>query len=105
MELESDPRVPQSFIDERQAQQEALDHILGDMPSPTVTEMEDEIYNLSSDSDFGVTRAVWEGFRMSLHDAISELARQRDEAILERDQARAQLQTIGRKAFWAAKAQ
>jgi hypothetical protein len=87
MELESDPRVPQSFIDERQAQQEALDHILGDMPSPTVT------------------RAVWEGFRMSLHDALSELARQRDDAIRERDQARAQLQTIGRKAFWAAKAQ
>ena len=35
---------------------------------------------------------------------LEEAIRQRDEAIEERDHARSQLQAIGRKSFWAARA-
>jgi hypothetical protein len=88
----NDSRLPQSFIDEYEAQQQALDQFLGDDASPTLAEMDGEIYSLSRDSDFLMTCMVWEGFRTMLHDAILEVTRQRDDAIRERDQARAQLQ-------------
>jgi hypothetical protein len=91
-------------IEARLERQRELDQILKAAGAWLLSaEMDEALYSLRSRQDHEVACGVWEGFLMSLHEAVSELTRQRDEAMRARDDARQQLQAIGRKAFWASK--
>ena len=90
------------IVEPQEPRRRELEQILKDAGAwLSLTEMDDALYGLRSRKDHELACCMWEAFLMSLYDAVADLTHQREEAIQARDDARAQLQAIGRKAFWA----